>query len=290
VRDIKERGRDLEGCVKQWMSFVKPNFTKFVEPQRNVADIIVPRGIENKVAISMISDRVHKTLKEKSIKHQSDLRRLGRVAEVAPLSKNVIELPQTNQVMGITTLLLSPLISREEFIFYFDRLTVMLIEKAFEEGLCFSSHTVSTPANNGYSGLQHSGEISAVVILRGGSTLETGLKRVVPDCRTGRLLIQTNFRSGEPELHYTKLAVDIAEHRRVFLLDSEMSSGGSALMAVRVLLDHGVAQERVVFITYSAGKMGLNRLMAVYPNIKVVLCNVSTDMEPRWIEERYLGC
>ena len=238
----------------------------------------------------MISDRVHKTLKEKSIKHQSDLRRLGRVAEVAPLSANVIELPQTNQVMGITTLLLSPLISREEFIFYFDRLTVMLIEKAFEEGLCFSPHTVSTPANNNYAGLQHSGEISAVVILRGGSTLETGLKRVVPDCRTGRLLIQTNFRTGEPELHFTKLAADIAEHRRVFLLDSEMSSGGSALMAVRVLLDHGVAQERVVFVTYSAGKMGLNRLMAVYPKIRVVLCNISTDMEPRWIEERYLGC
>ena len=68
----------------------------------------------------MISDRVHKTLKEKSIKHQSDLRRLGRVAEVAPLSENVIELPQTNQVMGITTLLLSPLISREEFVRFID--------------------------------------------------------------------------------------------------------------------------------------------------------------------------
>ena len=37
VRDIKERGRDIEGCVKQWFGFVKPNFHKFVEPQRNVA-------------------------------------------------------------------------------------------------------------------------------------------------------------------------------------------------------------------------------------------------------------
>jgi uridine kinase len=69
-----------------------------------------------------------------------------------------------------------------------------------------------------------------------------------------------------------------------------MSSGGSALMAVRVLLDHGVSQERIVFVTFSAGKMGLNRLMAVYPDIRVVLCSISTDMEPRWIEERYLGC
>lgn len=51
-RDVKERGRDIDGCVKQWFKWVKPNFHKFVAPQRDVADIIVPRGIENTVAIS----------------------------------------------------------------------------------------------------------------------------------------------------------------------------------------------------------------------------------------------
>jgi uridine kinase len=33
---VRERGRDIEGCIKQWFSFVKPNYHKFVEPQRNV--------------------------------------------------------------------------------------------------------------------------------------------------------------------------------------------------------------------------------------------------------------
>lgn len=51
LRDVQYRGRDIEGCIKQWFSFVKPNFHKFVMPQRDVADIIVPRGMENKVAI-----------------------------------------------------------------------------------------------------------------------------------------------------------------------------------------------------------------------------------------------
>ena len=37
VRDVRERGRDIEGCIKQWMAFVKPNFERFVEPQRKVA-------------------------------------------------------------------------------------------------------------------------------------------------------------------------------------------------------------------------------------------------------------
>ena len=34
---MKERGRDIEGCIKQWMSFVKPNFERYVEPQRKIA-------------------------------------------------------------------------------------------------------------------------------------------------------------------------------------------------------------------------------------------------------------
>ena len=37
MRDVKERGRDIDGCIKQWMAFVKPNFSKYVEPQRGVA-------------------------------------------------------------------------------------------------------------------------------------------------------------------------------------------------------------------------------------------------------------
>ena len=36
LRDVRERGRDIEGCIKQWFSFVKPNYHKYVEPQRNV--------------------------------------------------------------------------------------------------------------------------------------------------------------------------------------------------------------------------------------------------------------
>ena len=37
LRDVKERGRDVEGCIKQWTNFVKPNFERYVEPQRKVA-------------------------------------------------------------------------------------------------------------------------------------------------------------------------------------------------------------------------------------------------------------
>ena len=231
----------------------------------------------------MVSDRIHKTLENKSRQHQHELRRLGKVSEDAPLSKNVTLLEHTNQVRGINTLLMDPDLPREDFVFYFDRLAVMLIERATDTGLCFAPCKVPTPVpGQFYSGLHLEGEVSAVVILRGGSCLETGLRRVIPDCRTGRMLIQTNFRTGEPELHFYKISDDISDHQCVMVLDPQMSSGGAALMAVRVLLDHGVREDRIVFVTYMAGKMGLNRLMRVYPDIKAVVCRIVGDLELRW--------
>ncbi|KAI4709594.1 hypothetical protein J4E89_005610 [Alternaria sp. Ai002NY15] len=289
VRDVKERGRDIEGCIKQWFAFVKPNFYKYVAPQREIGDLIIPRGIENKVAITMVSNQVRQTLESKSIQHQTELKRLGKIAEDSPLSDNAIVLQQTNQIKGMHTLLLNPTTSREDFIFYFDRMVALLVEKA-ADFLPFESHKITTPQDYTYQGLKKAAEISAVVVLRGGSAFETGLRRTIPDCRTGRVLIQTNYSTGEPELHYRALPENIAEHGLVLVLDPQFSTGAAALMAVRVLVDHGVPENRVVFVTYTAGRVGLNRVLSVFPDIKIVVARLGHDEEARWIETKYLGC
>lgn len=154
----------------------------------------------------------------------------------------------------------------------------------------YTSRNVETPQGNKYMGLKPEGTVSAVAILRGGSCLETALKRTIPDCITGRVLIQTDENSSEPELHYLKLPQGIEEHSMVMLLDVQMSSGGAALMAVRVLIDHGVQEERIVFVTCAAGETGLKRLTAVFPKINVVVGRIEADLEPRWMEKRYFGC
>ncbi|KAL9090011.1 MAG: hypothetical protein Q9165_005541 [Trypethelium subeluteriae] len=257
-------------------------------------DIIVPRGIENKVAISMVSDRIRKTLEHKSQLHQHELRRLGRAAEDQPLSPNVTILPSRPQIVGLNTILLTPSTDREAFIFSFDRLATLLIESATALHPSYTPHTVTTPTGHTYTGLAppsgRRGSVSAVVILRGGSALETGLKRVIPDCRTGRLLIQTSYRTGEPELHFRKLPEGLGEQALVLLLDAQMSSGGAALMAVRVLVDHGVEEGRIVYVAWMAGRQGLKRLGSVFPDVRVVVGRVVEDLEARWVEKKYLGC
>ncbi|KAI9745601.1 MAG: Uridine kinase [Claussenomyces sp. TS43310] len=275
LRDVEERGRDIAGCIKQWFSFVKPNFERYVEPQRKVA--------------AMVTQYIERKLVEKSATHRADLRKLGKACEDEPLSQNVHLLQQTNQLKGMNTIIQSSDTTAEDFIFYFDRLAALLVEYAMND-IFFIPATVETPTGNKYKGLKARGEVSAVIILRAGAAFETGLKRVIPDCRTGRVLIQSNIRTGEPQLHYLKLPEDIGSHDSVLLLDPQMSSGGAALMAVQVLVDHGVSQEKILFITYFAGRSGLNRLTKVFPDVKVVVCSVTTDHEERWIESHYFGC
>ncbi|KAJ5962282.1 hypothetical protein N7501_007223 [Penicillium viridicatum] len=289
LRDVRERGRDIEGIIKQWFEFVKPSYTRFVEPQRPISDIIIPRGIENTTAIDMVVKHIQRKLQEKSDNHTEALRKLGLIAAAVELPSNVHVLPSTPQFVGMNTILQNPETEQEDFIFYFDRLVSILIEKALDM-TSYVSTNVETPQGSTYLGLHPKGTVSAVAILRGGSCMETALKRSIPDCLTGRVLIQTNESNKEPELHYLKLPSQIEEHATVILIDSQMSSGGAALMAVRVLIDHGVEQGRIVFVTCAAGERGLKRLTAVYPKINVIVGRIEEEGEPRWIEKRYFGC
>jgi uridine kinase len=63
-RDILERGRSVESVMQQYMQTVKPMHLEFVEPSKHWADIIVPRGAENIVAIDMIVARIHLLLQQ----------------------------------------------------------------------------------------------------------------------------------------------------------------------------------------------------------------------------------
>ena len=58
VRDVRKRGRTLESVVNQYLSTVKPMHEQFVEPSKKNADIIIPEGGHNKVALDMVIKRV----------------------------------------------------------------------------------------------------------------------------------------------------------------------------------------------------------------------------------------
>jgi len=64
-RDVIERGRTLESVINQYISTVKPSHLEFVEPSKRWADVIIPRGGENEVAIEMVVSRIKTMLEDK---------------------------------------------------------------------------------------------------------------------------------------------------------------------------------------------------------------------------------
>lgn len=64
IRDVNERGRSLESVIEQYSNTVKPMHEQFVEPYKKYADIIIPRGGLNDVAIDMLIHRIRAISKE----------------------------------------------------------------------------------------------------------------------------------------------------------------------------------------------------------------------------------
>lgn len=65
VRDVRDRGRSLESVVNQYLTTVKPMHEKYVEPSRRRADVIVPEGGHNEVAMELLIERVRAHLEER---------------------------------------------------------------------------------------------------------------------------------------------------------------------------------------------------------------------------------
>lgn len=61
-RDIKERGRSLDSVLKQYEETVRPMYLQFIDPSKRYADLIVPRGGGNRIAIDMIKAKMRELL------------------------------------------------------------------------------------------------------------------------------------------------------------------------------------------------------------------------------------
>ncbi|GJE88636.1 uridine kinase family protein [Phanerochaete sordida] len=297
-RDVSERGRTVEGVLDQYLRYVKPSYDNFVLPTSKYADIIVP-GSDNHVAIDLICTHIKRQLKNRKSRLRAQMALAGPREQLSrqasPLMTfedpwpGLVVIPETAQLKGILTILRDRTTSREDFIFFTDRLATYLIEKAMEH-LPHASRSVVTPCAAAYHGRALDVPLCGVSILRSGGPLERGLRRVVNNVAIGSLLIQSEPATGEPLLLHLALPQAVRERTRagdtyVFLLDAQIGTAASAFMAIRVLLDHGVAQEHIVFVTLLVARLGgLALLRRVFPRVTLVCAAVDERLEERWLE------
>ncbi|KAI9515548.1 hypothetical protein NQZ68_025054, partial [Dissostichus eleginoides] len=252
-RDITERGRDIEGVIKQYHKFVKPAFEQNIEPAMRLADIVVPRGGGNMVAIDLI------------VQQQNQ-----------PLPQTLSVLQSSHQVRGLHTIIrytgvcVGQTPQGEEY------------EGRWYQGRgvsLFFTSCVPPPSSYFLSSLPppSSLQITGVSVLRAGETMEPALRAVCKDVRIGKILIQTNVDSGEPELHYLRLPKDISEDH-VILMDSSVSTGAAAMMAVRVLLV-ALTFHHSGYVSLLMAEVGVHSVAYAFPQVRIITSAVDKSLD-----------
>jgi uridine kinase len=67
VRDIQDRGRTMDSVIDQYVNVVRPMHNQFIEPTKRYADIIIPEGGQNHVAIDLMTTKIQTILEQKSL-------------------------------------------------------------------------------------------------------------------------------------------------------------------------------------------------------------------------------
>ena len=169
---------------------------------------------------------------------------------------------------------------RADFIFHSNRISRLLVEEALNH-LPVLPHPVTTPVQGRtYQGVRFEGKICGVSIMRAGEAMEQALRECCRSVRIGKILIQRDEETSKPRLFYDKLPEDIKD-RWVLLLDPMLATGGSALMAVDVLLSRGVPEDRIIFLNLISSPEGVQNFADKYPKLRVVTAFVDQGLNEK---------
>lgn len=182
-------------------------------------------------------------------------------------------IPQSNQVRFLHTRIRDAASSREDYVFFADRLIRLIVE----EGLnCIpvADLQVTTPTQVAYNGVQAVHGICGVSIMRAGESMEQALRETCRGVRIGKILIQrdesTADKAPDTRFSYSKVPLDIHE-RIVFLMDPMLATGGSAAKAAEILIEkYKVKEENIIFLNVVSCPEGLRNFSSRFPKILVV--------------------
>ncbi|XP_010251026.1 PREDICTED: uridine kinase-like protein 3 isoform X1 [Nelumbo nucifera] len=260
-RDTIERGRDIRTVLDQYSKFVKPSFEEFILPSKKYADIIIPRGGDNDVAVDLIVQHIRTKF------GQHDL------CKIYP---NVFIIHSTFQIRGMHTLIRDVNSTTHDFVFYADRLIRLVVEHGLGH-LPFTEKQIITPTGSVYSGVVFCKRLCGVSIIRSGESMENALRACCKGIKIGKILIHGEGNNG-PRLMYEKLPEDIAS-RHVLLLDPILASGNSSVQAISLLVSKGVPESNIIFLNLVATPEGIHTVCKKFPELKIVTSEIDVSLD-----------
>ncbi|XP_008353177.1 uridine kinase-like protein 3 isoform X1 [Malus sylvestris] len=259
-RDTVEKGRDIGQVLDQYSNFVKPAFDDFILPTKKYADIIIPRGGDNHIAVDLIVQHIRTKL------GQHDL------CKIYP---NLYVIHSTFQIRGMHTLIRDSQTTKHDFIFYSDRLIRLVVEHGLGH-LPFTEKQVITPTGSVYIGVDFCKRLCGVSIIRSGESMENALRACCKGIKIGKILIHREGDNGQ-QLIYEKLPNDISE-RHVLLLDPILGTGNSAAQAISLILEKGVPESNIIFLNLISAPQGVHMVCKRFPRIKIVTSEIESGL------------
>ncbi|QCD78116.1 uridine kinase-like protein 4 [Vigna unguiculata] len=259
-RDTNEKGRDIGAVLDQYSKFVKPAFDDFILPTKKYADIIIPRGGDNHVAIDLIVQHIRTKL------GQHDL------CKIYP---NLYVIQSTFQIRGMHTLIRDAQTTKHDFVFYSDRLIRLVVEHGLGH-LPFTEKQVVTPTGSVYTGVDFCKRLCGVSVIRSGESMENALRACCKGIKIGKILIHREGDNGQ-QLIYEKLPNDISD-RHVLLLDPILGTGNSAVQAISLLIRKGVPESNIIFLNLISAPKGVHVVCKSFPRIKIVTSEIEIGL------------
>ncbi|CAG7896366.1 unnamed protein product [Brassica rapa] len=261
-RDTVEKGRDIATVLDQYSKFVKPAFEDFILPTKKYADIIIPRGGDNHVAIDLIVQHIRTKL------GQHDL------CKIYP---NLYVIQSTFQIRGMHTLIRDSKTTKHDFIFYSDRLIRLVVEHGLGHLPFTEKQVTDFFFGSVYSGVDFCKRLCGVSVIRSGESMENALRACCKGIKLGKILIHREGDNGQQQLRYEKLPSDISE-RHVLLLDPILGTGNSAVQAIRLLISKGVPESNIIFLNLISAPQGVNVVCKRFPRIKIVTSEIELGL------------
>ena len=186
---------------------------------------------------------------------------------MAEANPNLVVL-NSRAITSLFTVIRDKSTTHKEYVRKTDRLMKILAEEGLANLMGATEKVVETPCGP-YTGwaAPDPETVCGVSIVRSGDILLEALRCVADGMAVGKILIQRDEEDPQKraKLFYSKLPGDVAS-RLIILCDPMLATGGSAILAIDVLLKAGVPEERIMFLNVVSAPEGLKALRHVAPS------------------------
>lgn len=272
IRDIAQRGRTQDSVFDMHFKFAKAGYDNYIAPSARNADLIIPRGGDNEVAINLLIKHIKHQLKQKGMTLHDAMSNLCGEHKYADangnLSSGVVVLEPTTYVRGLLAVAKNAESPKRHLTEAYNMLAGMLIERALAVGTCNSMEPNSPTELNS--------RIRGISFARLGCMLEEAVQKHASSIPVSKLDIQKNAVTGRFELHPTALPPNLSGCP-VLVMDSSIFSGSTAVAAVKALMQHNLNPENTIFVCFFCSIPGLASVQQAFPEMRIVCAEIAEN-------------